>query len=145
MKQPEHRINGRHGGSHEFLRSPWIKHYKSLAKTQILVTDEGSSEPENQVVSRSSGKKGMVICSSGSASSLKHMSREGCSHSRDHDQISFGEGTYFIKIGSFRPFINYVVSMLKLFRICFMYSKQRYRIRTLSTKEQKAIMEARRR
>lgn len=107
MKQPEPRINGRHGGSHEFLRSPWIKHYKSLVKTQILV-DEGSSEPENQVVSRSNGKKGMVICSSGSASSLKHMSREGCSHSRDHDQISFGEGTYFKKIVSFMPFIDYI-------------------------------------
>ncbi|CAD5333791.1 unnamed protein product [Arabidopsis thaliana] len=82
VKQPEHRINGRHGGnSHEFLRSPWIKHYKPLVKTQIPVTDE----PENQVVSSSNGKKG--ICSSGSASSLKQLS----SHSRDHDQISVGE------------------------------------------------------
>ncbi|ESQ44783.1 hypothetical protein EUTSA_v10003264mg [Eutrema salsugineum] len=90
VKQPEHRINGRHGGggggSHEFLRSPWIKHYKPLPKTQSPVTDE----LENQVVS-SNEKKGIVICSSGSASSLKQILREGCSHSRDRDQISIGE------------------------------------------------------
>ncbi|XP_010494250.1 PREDICTED: uncharacterized protein LOC104771429 isoform X2 [Camelina sativa] len=87
VKQPEHRSNGRHGGgSHEFLRSPWIKHYKPLVKTQIRVTGEGSSELESQVVS-SNGKTVMVICSSGSASSLKQI----CSHLRDHDQISIGE------------------------------------------------------
>ncbi|XP_023641917.1 uncharacterized protein LOC17875743 isoform X2 [Capsella rubella] len=81
VKQPEHRINGRQGGgSHEFLRSPWIKHYKPLVKTQV-----SGSEMENQVVSN--GKKGMVVCSSSSASSLKQI----CSHSRDHDQISVGE------------------------------------------------------
>ncbi|XP_010442104.1 PREDICTED: uncharacterized protein LOC104725187 isoform X2 [Camelina sativa] len=87
VKQPEHRSNLRHGGgSHEFLRSPWIKHYKPLIKTQIQVTGEGSSELESQVV-RSNGKTVMVICSSGSASSLKQI----CSHLRDHDQISVGE------------------------------------------------------
>ncbi|XP_010481929.1 PREDICTED: uncharacterized protein LOC104760667 isoform X2 [Camelina sativa] len=87
VKQPEHRSNGRlGGGSHEFLRSPWIKHYKPLVKTQIQVTGEGSSELESQVVS-SNGKTVMVICSSGSASSLKQI----CSHLRDHDQISVGE------------------------------------------------------
>ncbi|CAE6224069.1 unnamed protein product [Arabidopsis arenosa] len=83
VKQPENRINGRHGSSHEFLRSPWIKHYKPLVKTQISVTDK----PESQVVSSSNGKKVIVICSSGSASNLKQI----CSHSRDHDQISVGE------------------------------------------------------
>ncbi|KAG2302381.1 hypothetical protein Bca52824_031032 [Brassica carinata] len=69
VKQPEHRLKGRHGGGgshHVFLRSPWIKHYKPLPK-------------------------GIVICSSGSASSLKNMLREGCSHSRDRYQISIGE------------------------------------------------------
>ncbi|CAG7873376.1 unnamed protein product [Brassica rapa] len=86
VRQPEYRLNGRHGrGSHEFLRSPWIKHYKPSPKT---LTDRGSSELENQVVS----SKGIVICSSGSASSLKQILREGCSsHSRDRDQISLGE------------------------------------------------------
>uniref|UniRef100_A0A1J3GRI6 Cold-regulated protein 27 n=1 Tax=Noccaea caerulescens TaxID=107243 RepID=A0A1J3GRI6_NOCCA len=82
VKQPEYRggVNGRRGGgSHEFLRSPWIKHYKPSPKIEILVTDE----LENQVVS-SNGKKGIVICSSG-------VLREGCSHSRDRDQISIGE------------------------------------------------------
>ncbi|XP_010442201.2 PREDICTED: uncharacterized protein LOC104725269 isoform X3 [Camelina sativa] len=87
VKQPEHRSNLRHGGgSHEFLRSPWIKHYKPLVKAQIQVKGEGTSELESQVVS-SNGKTVMVICSSGSASSLKHI----CSHLRDHDQISVGE------------------------------------------------------
>lgn len=80
MKQPEYRggVNGRRGGggSHEFLRSPWVKHYKPSPKIEILV--------ENQVVS-SSGKKGIVVCSSG-------VLREGCSHSRDRDQISIGQG-----------------------------------------------------
>ncbi|KAF8107766.1 hypothetical protein N665_0117s0036 [Sinapis alba] len=85
VRQPEYRHNGRHvRGSHEFLRSPWIKHYKPSPKT---LTDKGSSELENQVVS----SKGLVICSSGSASSLKQILREGCSHSRDRDQISVGE------------------------------------------------------
>jgi len=122
VKQPEHRINGRHGGnSHEFLRSPWIKHYKPLVKTQIPVTDE----PENQVVSSSNGKKG--ICSSGSASSLKQLS----SHSRDHDQISVGEGISLSKM-CFFPLFRYVVSILNL--SCDVL-KQRYRIRTLLTKE----------
>jgi hypothetical protein len=86
VKQPEYRggVSGRRGGgggggAHEFLRSPWIKHYKPSPKMEILVTDE----LENQVVG-SSGKKGIVICSSG-------ILREGCSHSRDHDQISIGE------------------------------------------------------
>ncbi|KAL1198690.1 Cold-regulated protein 27 [Cardamine amara subsp. amara] len=88
VKQPEYRGNGRlGGGSREFLKSPWIKHYKSLPKSQSPVMDGGSSEPENQVVSSSNGKKGIVICSSSSASSLKQM----CSHSRDRDQISIGE------------------------------------------------------
>lgn len=69
VRQPEYRLSGRHGrSSHEFLRSPWIKHYKPSPKTL-----------ENQVVS----SKGIVICSSGL--------REGCSHSRDRDQISVGE------------------------------------------------------
>ncbi|KAL0737006.1 hypothetical protein Bca4012_013216 [Brassica carinata] len=77
VRQPEYRLNGRHGrGSHEFLRSPWIKHYKPSPKT---LTDKGCSELENQVVS----SKGIVISSSGL--------REGCSHSRDRDQISVGE------------------------------------------------------
>lgn len=133
MKQPEHRINGRHGSSHEFLRSPWIKHYKPLVKTQISVTDE----PENQAVSSSNGKKVIVICSSGSASNLKQVS----SHSRDHDQISVGEGINLSKTG-FIPMFKYVVSSLNL--SCDVL-KQRYRIRTLLTKEQKAKMEARRR
>jgi len=77
VKQPEYRggVNGRRG-SHEFLRSPWIKHYKPSPKIEILVTDEGGSD--------SNGKKGIVIYSSG-------ILREGCSHSRDHDQISIGE------------------------------------------------------
>ncbi|KAF8091845.1 hypothetical protein N665_0433s0013 [Sinapis alba] len=75
VRQPEYRLKGRHGGGshHEFLRSPWIKHYKSLPKTQTPVTDEGK------------------VVSTGSASSLKNMLREGCSHSRDRDQISRGE------------------------------------------------------
>ncbi|VVB07583.1 unnamed protein product [Arabis nemorensis] len=90
VKQPEYRFNGRNGGSHEFLRSPWIKHYKPSPKTQIPVMDEGSSDPESKVVS-SNGKKGVVISSSGSASSFKQIIREGCSHSRDRDQISIGE------------------------------------------------------
>ncbi|KAJ0262556.1 Cold-regulated protein 27 [Hirschfeldia incana] len=73
VRQPEYRPNGRRGrGSHEFLRSPWIKHYKPSPKT---LTDKGSSG----IVS----SKGIVICSSGL--------REGCSHSRDRDQISVGE------------------------------------------------------
>ncbi|KAF3560275.1 hypothetical protein F2Q69_00012799 [Brassica cretica] len=85
VRQPEYRLNGRHGRrSHEFLRSPWIKHYKPSPKS---LTDKGSSELENQVVS----SKGIVIRSSGSASSLKQILREGCSHSRDRDQISVGE------------------------------------------------------
>ncbi|XP_048623486.1 cold-regulated protein 27 isoform X5 [Brassica napus] len=75
VRQPEYRLKGRHGGGspHEFLRSPWINHYKSL--------------PKNQVVS----SKGLVICSSGSASDLRNMLREGCSHLHDRDQISIGE------------------------------------------------------
>ncbi|KAL0644597.1 hypothetical protein Bca4012_042887 [Brassica carinata] len=75
VRQPEYRLKGRHGGGspHEFLRSPWINHYKSL--------------PKNQVVS----SKGVVICSSGSASDLRNMLREGCSHLHDRDQISIGE------------------------------------------------------
>ncbi|CAH2046950.1 unnamed protein product [Thlaspi arvense] len=83
VRQPEYRLNGR---SHEFLRSPWIKHYKPIAKTHTPLTDDGCSELEN-----SNGKKGIVICSSGSASILKQILREGCSHSRDRDQISIGE------------------------------------------------------
>ncbi|CAF2041202.1 hypothetical protein BRARA_I01763 [Brassica rapa] len=75
VRQPEYRLKGRHGGGspHEFLRSPWIKHYKSLPKTQVV------------------SSKGLVICSSGSASDLKNMLREGCSHLHDRDQISIGE------------------------------------------------------
>jgi len=85
VRQPEYRLNGRHGRrSHEFLRSPWIKHYKPSPKS---LTDKGSSELENQVVS----SKGIVIRSSGSASSLKQILREGCSHLHDRDQISIGE------------------------------------------------------
>ncbi|CAN8287596.1 unnamed protein product [Cochlearia groenlandica] len=36
VKQPEYRVTRRRGGggSHAFLSSPWIKHYKSLQKTQ---------------------------------------------------------------------------------------------------------------
>ncbi|CAH8390772.1 unnamed protein product [Eruca vesicaria subsp. sativa] len=86
----EYCVKGRHGGGsphHECLRSPWIKHYKPLPKTQTPVIIEGSTKLENQVVS----SKGLVICSSGSASNLKNMLREGCSHSRDRDQISIGE------------------------------------------------------
>lgn len=97
VRQPEYRLNGRHGrGSHEFLRSPWIKHYKPSPKT---LTDRGSSELENQVVS----SKGIVICSSGSASSLKQILREGCSsHSRDRDQISLGEeGSSYFSLHAF--------------------------------------------
>ncbi|KFK31771.1 hypothetical protein AALP_AA6G156600 [Arabis alpina] len=82
VKQPEYRFNGRNGGgSHEFLRSPWIKHYKPSPKTHNPVS-------ESQVVS-SNGKK--VISSSSSASSFKQIIREGCSHSRDRNQISIGE------------------------------------------------------
>lgn len=75
VRQPEYRLKGRHGGGspHEFLRSPWIKHYKSLPKTQVV------------------SSKALVICSSGSASNLKNMLREGCSHLHDRDQISIGE------------------------------------------------------
>ncbi|CAH8346899.1 unnamed protein product [Eruca vesicaria subsp. sativa] len=66
VREPEYRFKGRQGRrSHEFLRSPWINHYKPLPKT---LSDEGSSE-----VVRS---KGIVICSS---------------LSRDRDQISVGE------------------------------------------------------
>ncbi|CAH8337523.1 unnamed protein product [Eruca vesicaria subsp. sativa] len=90
VRQPhEYRLKGRLGRvfPNEFLRSPCIKHYKSLLKTQTPVKVDGSTELENQVVS----SKGSVICSSGSASNLKNMLREGCSHSCDRDQISIGE------------------------------------------------------
>lgn len=70
--------------------------------------DEGGSEHESQVVS-SNGKKGIVISSSGSASSFKQIIREGCSHSRDRDQISIGEG--IVKMG----FIFLLNSSLNMF------------------------------
>ncbi|XP_010538123.1 PREDICTED: uncharacterized protein LOC104812575 isoform X2 [Tarenaya hassleriana] len=71
VKQSEYCFN-RSDACHEFLASPWIKHFRPLSEGQSpeCQKPEGSWDPENRMICPN-WEKGMVICSSGSASTLK--------------------------------------------------------------------------
>ncbi|KAJ0252539.1 hypothetical protein HA466_0117240 [Hirschfeldia incana] len=70
VRQPEYRLKGRHGGggsNHEFLKSPWIKHYRTIAEVsdqnfgnEVAKGKNGSSKKMKTVKSGSSSTDQVV-------------------------------------------------------------------------------------